>query len=29
MNKGRADLDLDIAMEELRRLAERSDKYAR
>lgn len=29
MNKGRADLDLDMAMEELRRLAERSDKYAR
>lgn len=29
MNKGRADLDLDMAMEELRRLAERADQYAR
>ena len=29
MNKGRAELDLDIAMEELRHLAERTDRYAR
>lgn len=29
MNKGRADLDLDLAMEELKRLAERTDQYAR
>lgn len=29
MNKGRADLDLDIAMQELRRLADRTDHYAR
>ncbi len=29
MNKGRADVDLDLAMEELRRLAERTDQYAR
>jgi hypothetical protein len=29
MNKGRADVDLDLAMEELQRLAERTDQYAR
>jgi len=29
MNKGRAEFDLDIAMEELRNLAERTDQYAR
>lgn len=29
MNKGRADVDLEMAMEELRQLAERSDRYAR
>ena len=29
INKGRADVDLDLAMEELRRLAERTDDYAR
>ena len=29
MNKGRADLDLEMAMEELRRLADRADQYTR
>lgn len=29
INKGRADVDLDLAMEELRQLAERTDDYAR
>ncbi|MDQ7091948.1 MAG: hypothetical protein Q9M50_15160 [Methylococcales bacterium] len=29
MNKGRADLDLDSAMEALRHLSERTDQYAR
>ena len=29
INKGRADLDLEMAMEELRRLAERSEQYKR
>ena len=29
INKGRADVGLDLAMEELRRLAERTDDYAR
>jgi hypothetical protein len=29
MNKGRAEFDLNIAMEELRNLAERTDQYAR
>jgi len=29
VNKGRADVDLDLAMEQLQRLAERADDYAR